>query len=657
MNRIGVRVLLVEDDATDAELLLYELRRGGFEPQCERVWREPDFRAALKQRPLPEVILADYTMPAFSGLHALRILRELGIDLPFLMVTGTIGEEVAVECMREGAADYLLKDRLTRLGPAVGRALEEHALREAKRAAEEALRERLQFEEFLTEHSTRLIDARLDDIDTTIAGALHAMAESVGFRRAHVLLFDEARERATVFSEWTAEGTAGLALKNPWIQQIGWPVSAVANGERVVAGRAELERRSQASHGFVDDELESLILLPLCIEGSVVGAIGFQKRRGGASLPQGLEARLNLAGEMVASALARKRAEERRIAAFQELGRLKQAAEHERDYLREELQVGHSGIVGTSAGLSGVLELVRAVASTKATVLVRGESGVGKELIARAIHAQSPRASGPLVKVNCASIPKELFESEFFGHVKGSFTGAHKNRLGRFELADGGTLFLDEVGEIPLEMQAKFLRVLQESEFERVGDDRTRRVDVRIVAATNRNLEAEAHAGKFRSDLYYRLGVFPIEVPPLRSRREDVVPLAKHFLTLRCRELGRPEPELTLEQCRLLTQYDWPGNVRELSHVLERAVILTRGPVLNLEGALNVSARPPAEAPDSGIILKEADLRSLERRNLVSALEKAEWRISGATGAAELLGIHPSTLRDRMKALGVQKQG
>ncbi len=656
MRRIGVRVLLVEDSPADAELLLHALRAGGFEPESERVFREADFRAALSRRPLPDVILADYTMPSFSGLGALRILRELGLDVPFLVVTGTIGEELAVECMREGAADYLLKDRLTRLGPAVGRALEEHGLRESKRAAEEALRERLQFEQFLTEHSTRLLHARADDLDAVMAEALRTLAESVGFHRAHIVLFDDARETLRVYAAWSAPGVPALAVEHTSLARAGWPLTLVAGGQRVVAGREEIERKAPSFGLVTDPELEFVVLFPLFIEGAVVGAIGFQKRRGGAPLSHGLEARLNLAGEMVAGALARKRAEERRQAAFQELGRLKQAAESERDYLREELQVEHgSGIVGSSPGIQRVLELVRAVAGTKATVLVRGESGVGKELVARAIHAQSPRASGPLVKVNCASIPKELFESEFFGHVKGSFTGAHKNRLGRFELADGGTLFLDEVGEIPLEMQAKFLRVLQESEFERVGDDRTRRVDVRIVAATNRDLEAEAQAGKFRADLYYRLGVFPVEVPPLRARREDIVPLAEHLLELRCRELGRTGLRLDEEHKQLLMRYEWPGNVRELSHVLERAVILAQGGPLRLEAALNVSAQVPSDAPVSGVILKEDELRRLERRNLQAALEKAEWRISGPQGAAELLGIHPSTLRDRMKALGVQK--
>jgi transcriptional regulator with GAF, ATPase, and Fis domain len=481
----------------------------------------------------------------------------------------------------------------------------------------------------------------------------------VGFHRAHVVLFDEARERMTLYCEWSAPGVPRVSMRDAPVREAGWPVTAAASGERVMAGRADIERRAPAARRFIDDEgLESVILLPLCIEGRVVGAIGFQRRVGCAPLPHGIEARLNLVGEMVANALARKRADEQRQAAFEELARLKRTIEHERDYLREEIQVEHgSGIVGSSPGMARVLELVLAVARTKATVLVHGESGVGKELVARAIHAESERAAGPLVKVNCASIPKELFESEFFGHMRGSFTGAHQNRLGRFELADGGTLFLDEAGEIPIELQAKFLRVLQDSEFERVGDDRTRRVDVRIVAATNRDLAAEVQGGRFRRDLYYRLSVFPIEVPPLRARREDILPLAEHFLALSSRALGRGDLSLDADQKRLLTRYDWPGNVRELSHVVERAAILSRGGKVNLEAALSVVLEPPAlEGLRAGVILKEEELRSIERRNLLSALEKAEWRISGASGAAELLGLRPSTLRDRMKALGIQKQ-
>ncbi len=343
---------------------------------------------------------------------------------------------------------------------------------------------------------------------------------------------------------------------------------------------------------------------------------------------------------------------------------LREELELERDYLREEVNVAlHFGrIVGKSPALQHMLAQVEAVAETTASVLVLGESGVGKELVARAIHIQSPRAEAPLVKVNCASIPQELFESEFFGHVKGAFTGAHRDRVGRFQLADTGTIFLDEIGEIPLELQGKLLRVLQESEFERVGDDVTRSVDVRVIAATNRNLEELVIAGKFREDLFYRLSVFPIEVPPLRKRTEDVIQLAQHFLENSCNDFGRKPLKLTRGQAASLLAYDWPGNVRELKNVIERAVILSKGNTLRLDLSLPDSAGVPDVAeigvPGSeGNVLTDKQMRSLQKQNLVTALKQSNWRVSGKDGAAELLGIKPTTLTDRIKSFGIRKPG
>jgi len=273
------------------------------------------------------------------------------------------------------------------------------------------------------------------------------------------------------------------------------------------------------------------------------------------------------------------------VAARREIERLKDALEQERDYLREEVQLaGRFGeIIGDSPALRMVMAQIEAVAQTNATVLVTGESGVGKELVARAIHGASQRADAPLVKVNCASIPRELFESEFFGHKKGAFTGAVRDRVGRFRLAHGGTLFLDEVGEIPLDLQSKLLRVLQEQEFERVGDEQTRKVDVRIVAATNRDLRKEAAEGNFREDLFYRLGVFPIDVPPLRERVEDILPLALHFLEDAAKELNVARPDVPMAVARSLERYAWPGNIRELQHVMERAAILAAGRPIRAE--------------------------------------------------------------------------
>jgi transcriptional regulator with GAF, ATPase, and Fis domain len=263
--------------------------------------------------------------------------------------------------------------------------------------------------------------------------------------------------------------------------------------------------------------------------------------------------------------------------AFEEIESLKRKLELENDYLREEVTTRSGSIHGLSLPLQKVLRQIEVVAATGATVLITGESGVGKELVARAIHDQSDRAKHPLIRVNCAAIPSELFESEFFGHTRGSFTGALRDRVGRFELADHGTIFLDEIGEVPLQHQAKLLRVLQEGTLERVGDERTRKVDVRVIAATNRDLAAETAAGRFRADLYYRLSVFPIEVPPLRERRDDIAQLAEHFLARSATALKLPKPRLTRAHLDELARYDWPGNVRELEHVVERALIQSRG--------------------------------------------------------------------------------
>lgn len=357
----------------------------------------------------------------------------------------------------------------------------------------------------------------------------------------------------------------------------------------------------------------------------------------------------------------RKAIERQREAAYEEIKQLKEQLELERDYLRDEINVAANfgEIIGASPALKRTMAQIEAVAGTPANVLVLGESGVGKEMVARAIHATSDRADKPLVKVNCASIPKELFESEFFGHVKGAFTGAHRDRIGRLQLAAGGTVLLDEIGEIPMDLQSKLLRVLQEHEFERVGDDKTVNVDVRVVAATNRDLEAEVKAGRFREDLFYRLSVFPIEVPPLRKRAEDIAPLAQHFLERTCAELGRDPLRLSKQQVDSLKRHHWPGNIRELKNVIERAVILSKGTRARLDLAMPSDSRTaePVESTltvDSDFVT-DAEIRELEKTNMIAALRHVNWRIWGDDGAAELLGLKPSTLTYRMKVFGIRK--
>ncbi|MFL2546392.1 MAG: sigma 54-interacting transcriptional regulator [Candidatus Rariloculaceae bacterium] len=358
----------------------------------------------------------------------------------------------------------------------------------------------------------------------------------------------------------------------------------------------------------------------------------------------------------------RNRAERQLRAAFEENARLRQELERERDYLREEVQVSMNfgRIIGESPALKKMLARLEAVAQTSASVLIQGESGTGKELVAHVIHSRSSRADGPLVKVNCASIPHELFESEFFGHVKGAFTGAYRDRIGRFQLADGGTIFLDEIGEIPLDLQGKLLRVLQESEYERVGDDTTLSVDVRVIAATNRDLEQVVEEGGFREDLYYRLSVFPIDVPPLRERDTDIIQLASHFLEKAAMDFGHRPLTLSRQQVGLLNKYDWPGNVRELKNVIERAVILSQGKVLRLDLAMadilrTSSSRSRAPEGAATHIMTERELIALQKENMKAALGLSDGKVSGPNGAAQLLGLKPSTFTDRMRKLGVSK--
>ncbi len=331
-------------------------------------------------------------------------------------------------------------------------------------------------------------------------------------------------------------------------------------------------------------------------------------------------------------------------------------------YLREEIEHAFGEIVGDSPPMRHLAGEIRRVARTDVSVLISGETGAGKELIARAVHRASRRAQAPLIKVNCAAIPEQLIESEFFGHEKGAFTGALARREGRFSLANGGTLFLDEIGELPLALQSKLLRVLQEGEFEPVGSSRTVRVDVRVIAATNRDLDTEVKAGRFREDLYYRLNVFPLQVPPLRARAGDIGPLANEFVARFCARNGQPPILLTDDDLRRLRSYPWPGNVRELSNVIERAMITGDGQRLNLDRALpEADADGPDDSgsaardrpPDPGRVFTAAEMESMQRENFRRALRLAGGKISGPGGAAEMLGLKPTTLRSRLAALGI----
>lgn len=430
---------------------------------------------------------------------------------------------------------------------------------------------------------------------------------------------------------------------------------AVASGQlRVVRGG---DGQSVSIAGFewlVGEGIRECGIRPIEYKGEVLGAnVGFARD----FVPESFTPWGRIFADHVGAAIANARA-------FEEIQALKAQLELQNAYLQEAVVEAKAfgTLVGHSAALRQIVRQIDLVAPTEASVLILGETGTGKELVAHEIHQRSARREGPLVRVNCASIPRDLFESEFFGHVRGSFTGALKDRAGRFETAEGGTLFLDEVGEIPFDIQNKLLRVLQEKRYERVGDDRTRRANVRVVAATNRDLKKEAVAGRFREDLFYRLNVFPIEVPPLRERMDDIPSLAKHFVELSARDLKCAMPRLTRAAIAKLQNYDWPGNIRELRNVIERAVILARGGALDFD--LAVAGHPPPAvqpgAASTGSVgqpgfLTEAQLQRLERDNLVQVLEAAGWKVSGPDGAAELLGVKPTTLLSRMEKWGLRK--
>ncbi|MBM4383077.1 MAG: sigma 54-interacting transcriptional regulator [Deltaproteobacteria bacterium] len=458
--------------------------------------------------------------------------------------------------------------------------------------------------------------------------------------RVHVLALDQPA-RGPMIEEFPSAGTACR-----WAQE--------QRQRYVAASRDELRARFPMTHVVMEREgMESLVALPLIREDRSFGALFFMSTHVNAyaEIPAEL---LDRVASAVAVAVDN-------CFAYEQVAALRDKLESENAYLQEEIKQAHdaSGFVGRSPAIEKVLALIDTVAPTQATVLILGETGTGKELIARALHERSPRRERPLVKVNCSAISAGLVESELFGHVRGAFTGATASRVGRFEVASGGTIFLDEVGELPLETQVKLLRVLQEREIEPVGSNQSRKVDVRVIAATNRDLAAEVEAGRFRKDLYFRLNVVPIEVPPLREREGDAELLALFFAERFARELGKRVDSIEPESLARLRAYDWPGNVRELSNVIERAVVLMRGATLAIDAEF-LPKRAPAPARREAhepIAIEGETLEASQRRHILEALEATVWRVEGASGAAARLGINASTLRSRMKKLGIAREG
>ena len=731
-----LRILYLEDDPSDAELVQETLAVEDIACQLTRVETEADFITSLRESGF-DLIFADYTLPSFDGLSALKLARQHSPQVPFIFVSGTLGEEVAIEALKVGATDYVFKTRLSRIVPSVRRALREAEERIELSRSEEALR---RSEAYLTEaqklshtgsfgwdfrrgeiywsrESFQIFDYQPSVRPTveTIVQRIHpedratvqqimerASRERTALDFEHRLVMPDrsikylrvmgrpSRDDADNFEfvgavtditerkcaeqalrrseSYLAETqklthTGSWAVSVPKMENIYWSREVYQIFELDPAptppSYSEVGRRlmhpedtpyhtivDQAIRNKTDFETEYRLVFP---DGRIkyVHVIGHPV--------------VNASGEVteiIGTTRDVSEQHESRTAletAFAEIKTLKDQLYKENIALREEIDKVSmfEEIVGKSPALQAVLTRVAKVAPADTTVLITGETGTGKELIARAIHKRSPRASRAFVSVNCASIPTTLIAAELFGHEKGAFTGAVQRRPGRFELADGGTIFLDEVGELPAETQVALLHVLQEREFERIGGNRTIQVDVRVIAATNRDLERAIADGAFRSDLFYRLNVIPIEIPPLRERKEDIPALVEYFIQLYSRKAGKKIATIEKRTLDLLQSYAWPGNIRELQNVIERSVIVCDTGLFSVDPSwLSIEVPTPRQSVLS-IARKPA---AQEREAIEKALAATRGRVSGPTGAAALLGVPRQTLESKIASLGINKR-
>jgi transcriptional regulator with GAF, ATPase, and Fis domain len=514
----------------------------------------------------------------------------------------------------------------------------------------------LRFERLLADLSTRFIHIRPEEVDQAIARCLGELVEFLDVDRGTFLELTSDGRLAPIYSSTRP----GLVPHTEPVtrESLPWYYEQVLRGETLIFERLPegLPEEARAEREYVRQSgMKSHIAVPLRVGGEPVCVLAVAAFQAVRAWPPDLIARLRLGGEVLANALYRKRADLALRARLAEITELKARVEAENVYLREEIVSvrGFDEIVGESPRLQEVLRQVALVAPTDTAVLLRGETGTGKELIAHAIHRRSPRHAGPLVAVNCAALPPSLIEAELFGHERGAFTGATAARPGRLEIAHGGTLFLDEVGDLGVDLQAKLLRALQFGEFERVGSTQTRRVDVRVIAATHQDLEHAMACGRFRQDLYYRLNVFPITLPPLRERQEDIPPLVWSIISRRQGALGKKITRIPRAVLAALQAYAWPGNVRELENVIERALVLATGATLALDDSFRaVQAKGAVSGSGS-----RQRLDAVERGHILAVLAECRWRINGAGNAAERLGLHPNTLRFRMKKLGITRPG
>jgi formate hydrogenlyase transcriptional activator len=509
--------------------------------------------------------------------------------------------------------------------------------------------DRLRFEMLLTELSARFVGVTSATLDDEIINSLRQIVQTLDLDRS-VLGQLKGDEGFVITHPWYRPGLEALPAFA--VKDLPWMANRIARGETVCVAHLddlpeEAAREKEVGLRF---GLRSNATFPLKVGGAVIGAMSFGTMHRECEWPDAIVNRLRLFVEMIGSAIARTRAEEATREALDEVRRLRDQLHRENVCLQQEVRMvrgQHQGLVGQSVALRHVLEQVEQVAATNSSVLLIGETGTGKELIASAIHELSPRRLRPMVRVNCAAIPETLIESELFGREKGAYTGALSRQVGRFELAHGSTLFLDEVSELPLEVQVKLLRVLEERQVQRLGSSKSTSVDLRIIAATNKDLEKAIREGRFRNDLYYRLNVFPIKIPPLRERPDDIPLLIQSFVNEFAKAFGKRIDSIDKDSIDSLQRFSWPGNIRELRNVVERAMILASGPRLFMS--------PPSTSSNEATV--SLLLSDTEREHLRSVLEMTGWRVRGKDGAAEILGIKPTTLDSMLVRLGITSKG